>query len=323
MKTGHDSGLTLRLGTRGSRLARAQSAWVATRLERLGHSIETVIVETRGDADRDRPFAQIGAPGLFVRELEHALQAGRVDLVVHSFKDLPSISPPGLIIAAVPERLDPADHLLIRPEALQADRDGDLLPLIEGARVGTASARRRALVRHLRPDVEVGLLRGNVPTRLDKLRRGEHDAILLAGAGLERLDRAGGLDRHDILERRLDPTVFVPAPAQGALALQVRDGGGADGRIRQAVTALDEPAVHRAVTAERELLARAEGDCSLAFGAWCRLDGGMLRMDAVLGTSGGDVRRVGGTGDDPRALAASLAPTLLGRAAGERPEPHP
>lgn len=311
--------MKLRLGTRGSRLARAQSAWVAERLGEHGHEVETVIVETRGDVDGERAFAEIGAPGVFVRELERALQDGRVDLVVHSYKDLPSQSPAGLEIAAVPERLDPADRLLVRADAVDPERrDSDegrsalVLPLAEGAVVGTASARRQALVHDLRADLEVRLLRGNVPTRLDKLRAGDYDAILLAAAGLERLERAGGLDRAGLVEIRLDPAVFVAAPSQGALALQVRD---ADDAVRQSIAALDDAAARRAVRAERHLLARVEGGCHVPFGAYCHaLDGDRLRLDAVYGVEIDGViemRRASGEGDDPIALAESLVPTLL------------
>ncbi|MEM9599293.1 MAG: hydroxymethylbilane synthase [Acidobacteriota bacterium] len=307
--------MKLRLGTRGSLLARTQSGWVGQALIAAGHEVETVVVETRGDQQRDRPFAAIGAPGVFVRELERALEDRRVDLVVHSYKDLPSASPEGLVIAAVPERLDSADRLLARPGAIDLDGAAGPLPLVRGARLGTASARRQALVLDLRPDLEVALLRGNVPTRLAKLVSGEYDAILLAAAGLDRLDRAGGDPRHGVVEMRLDPSVFVPAPSQGALAVQVRDGDdGDDGAIRRAVSALDDAGAHRCVRAERRLLERVEGGCNVPFGAWCRADAeGRLQLDAIFGEGDGVLRRASGQGDDPVALADALAPALLSK----------
>lgn len=305
----------LRLGTRGSRLALSQSTWVAEQLRARGHRVELVTIRTEGDRVQDRAFAQIGQPGVFVRELERALLDGRVDLAVHSYKDLPSAMPEGLVIAAVPERVDVADRLLIRPGAHAPHADG-FLPLTPGARVGTASARRTALLHHFRPDLEVGLLRGNLPRRIEKLLDGEHDAILLAAAGLERMDRDGGLDRGDLVEIRLDPERFVPAPSQGALAVQVRGASDAE----RAVAEIDDPVAHRAVRAERAVLARVEGGCHLAFGAYCRQpaaqnsaaqnsNGAELDVVAVLGSER-RVARAEGRGIDAESLAERLVREL-------------
>lgn len=301
--------MKLRLGTRGSRLAMIQARWVARRLERDGHEAEIVVIRTSGDRVQDRAFAQVGSQGVFSAEIERALVEGRIDVAVHSYKDLPSRSPGGLIVAAVPERVDPADRLLARPEAID---DGGALR--RGARLGTASARRTALWRELRPDVEIDLLRGNLPTRVDRVRDGTFDAIVLAAAGLERIDRAARedpaltLDRGDLIERRLDPEVFVPAPSQGALALQVRED---DAPVRRAVESIDDPAAHGAVRAERELLARVEGGCQVPFGAWCTAGaGGGFVLRAVLERDG-RLRRAEAAGRGPLALVEPVWEALV------------
>jgi hydroxymethylbilane synthase len=293
----------LRIGTRASALARAQTADVARRLEAHGHETETIVISTEGDRVTDRAFTDVGAFGIFVREIEAALIAGRVDVAVHSYKDMPSRSPDGLVVAAVPERVDAADVLLVLPGALAPDRG--LLPLEAGARVGTSAARRKALIGAARPDLAVGLLRGNVPTRVHALVDGRFDAIVLAAAGLARLERAA----HDvaavvpahIVRLRLDPAVFVPAPAQGAVAVQVRSDASA---VREAVAAIDDARTALALRAERTALALAEGGCSLPFGAWCESQpGGILRLIAALGLADGTIARADVTGHDPVALA--------------------
>src|SRR5512135_1713129 len=184
--------MRLRIGTRESALARAQAGDVARRLQAAGHETETIVIATTGDRVVDRAFGQVGSFGVFVREIESALREGRVDLAVHSYKDLPSRSPEGLVIAAVPERLDPADVLLARPEVAEFGAAG--IPLRQGTTVGTAAARRQALLAEARPDLAVGLLRGNVPTRVRALVDGRFGAIVLAAAGLARLERASGND---------------------------------------------------------------------------------------------------------------------------------
>jgi hydroxymethylbilane synthase len=282
----------IRIGTRGSALALTQARHIAGCLAALGCEPVVEVVRTAGDADQVRPFAQVGQPGLFVRELESALLEDRIDVAVHCYKDLPSLSPADLVVAAMPEREDPRDRLLIAPQKHAPERG--LLPLEQGARVGTASARRQALLRHLRGDLACGLLRGNVPTRIAKLVRGEFDAIVLAGAGLERLERAARNGegaapfRGDLIQVDLDPRLFVPAPSQGALALQVRAH---DGRWRETVARLDDERAHRSVRVERELLALVDAGCQVPFGAWCvELEGGEFELHAVLET-GGELRR--------------------------------
>ncbi len=303
--------MKIRLGTRGSRLALVQSGWVAERLRDLGHEVEMITIRTQGDQQQDRAFSQIGQPGVFVREIERALQDERIDLAVHSYKDLPSQGPEDLTIAAVPERLDVADRLLIRESAYTTETDpSGLLPLRESARVGTASARRTALLAHFRPDLHTELLRGNLPRRVERLRDGDFDAILLAAAGLDRLERDGGLDMTGIRQLRLDPWRFVPAPSQGALALQTR----AHDPAEQAAAELDDAVGHRAVRAERAVLSRVEGGCHVAFGAWCRHAEAELEVVAVLG---GDkaMARAEARGRDPEALGDELVVQLKGRLA--------
>lgn len=303
--------MKLRLGTRGSRLALAQSGDVARMFEARGHEVEVQVIKTTGDRDRDRAFVEVGAPGVFVIEIEQALVAGSIDVAVHSYKDLPSKSPVELVVAAVPERVDAADRLLVRPEAHEPAQG--LIPVRRDGVVGTASARRQALLRHFRPDLRAELLRGNLPTRVAKVRDGVFDATLLAAAGLMRLDRTAAtrdpsvaLDRGGVVEVRLDPAVFVPAPSQGALAIQVRR----DAPVRAEVEALDDVAAHRAVRGERALLALVEGGCQVPFGAWARaVDGGLLEMMALLEREvDGAPRlvRAVGRGSDPEALAASM-----------------
>jgi hydroxymethylbilane synthase len=294
----------LRLGTRGSDLARTQSGTVAASLTAAGYDVELTIIKTSGDQNQTALFGSIGAQGVFVREIEQALVEGRIELAVHSFKDLPTKSPPELTVAAVPERVDPADLLLVRRSVL-AGGEKEWIPLAKSAKVGTASARRRVWLKHFRPDLNVEPLRGNVPTRLRKLVDGAYDAIVLAAAGVERLmaeQRLGGLgDLGEIEFVRLDPERFVPAPAQGALALQCRRD---DERALAAVASIDHAPSHAAVLAERDTLARAEGGCDVAFGAYCTRRDGTHELLAMHERSG-VVRTARVRGADPSKLGAT------------------
>lgn len=253
--------MTIRLGTRGSQLALAQAHFTRASLEERGHDVEIVVISTVGDRVTDRPFAQIGPAGVFVREIERALLDDEIDLAVHSYKDLPTASPDGLTIAAVPQRVDPADVVVINGNAY--DPDAPQLPLVQGARVGTSSSRRSALLMHARPDLVIAGIRGNVPTRLQKCAA-EYDATILAAAGLSRLEAEGVDFPQGQRHVRLDPRVFVPAPSQGALGLQTR----AEGPARDAVAALDDPTLRAACDAERAVLSALEGGCDAAIGAW-------------------------------------------------------
>ena len=298
----------LQLGTRGSALAMVQARDVARRLEAAGHAVEIVVQSTSGDRDKQSPFAAVGAPGIFVREIEQSLLDGEIDLAVHCYKDLPSDSPAGLVIAAVPPREDPADVLVTRIECHDGDQPS--LHLKRCAIVGTSAARRQALIKSHRPDVICRELRGNVPTRLKKLRDGEYDAILLAAAGINRLAEGAergeneALDFTGLTQDVLCLEAFVPAPSQGALALQVREG---DDRAAAAAGLLHDPETLRAVTAERELLALVQAGCEAPFGAFCRKlagdDDRALELFAVF-EKDGVVLRSRSTGHNPKLLAS-------------------
>ncbi|MGK0618055.1 hydroxymethylbilane synthase [Meiothermus cerbereus] len=252
--------IRVRIATRGSRLALWQADWVKQKLLRQGAQVELVVVETQGDRE-GLPFAQMQGQGFFTKAVQEALLVGEADLAVHSYKDLPSASPAGLQIAAVPPREDPSEVLLARLHALDEQAPG--LPLRAGVQVGTSAVRRQAQLKHLRPDLELKELRGNVPTRVDKLRRGDYDAILLAQAGLKRL----ALDLSGLYLQVLPPTLLVPAPAQGALALECRQD---DHRLKALLEHLDDPQARRTVAAERGLMQMLAGGCQLALGALAR-----------------------------------------------------
>ena len=290
---------TLRLGTRGSELARTQSGTVAAALEQIGFTIELTIIKTSGDQNTTASFGSIGPQGVFVREIEQALVERRVELAVHSFKDLPTKSPPELTIAAIPERVDAADLLLVRRDALAGSVD-DWLPLKTGARVGTASARRRVWLGHFREDLRIEPLRGNVPTRIRRLEEGGFDAIVLAAAGVERLHAEQRLGA-DIVVLRLDPQRFVPAPAQGALAIQCRRD---ELRVVSALARIDHAPTRAAVTAERDALAHAEGGCDVAFGAHCTAADNHYDLIAMHERAG-VVRTARVAGADPATLGAA------------------
>ena len=303
----------LRLGTRGSELARTQSATVAEALRQAGFDIELTIIKTAGDQNTTATFGSIGPQGVFVREIEQALVERRIELAVHSFKDLPTKSPTELVVAAVPARVDAADLLLVRRSALSGDAGG-WLPLKRGARVGTASARRRVWLTHFRSDLTILPLRGNVPTRVRKLEQGDLDAIVLAAAGVERLqaEQRLGSALTDVEVLRLDPTRFVPAPAQGALAVQCRRD---DATVLAALQRIDHAPSHAAVTAERDALARAEGGCDVAFGAYCVTHAsahGSVHELIAMHERSGRVRAARVQGHDVRALGAAVWAKLDG-----------
>lgn len=255
----------LRLGTRASRLATTQSEWVAERIRSLGHAVELVLVSTHGDVS-DRPLTEIGGTGVFVSALREALLADQIDLAVHSLKDLPVAAAPGLVLAAVPEREDPRDVLVSATGRGLAD-------LPEGALVGTGSPRRAAQLRALASPMVVAPVRGNVDTRIGQVRDGTLDAVVLAAAGLRRLGRI------DEASELLDPEVMLPAPGQGALAVECRDG---DEDVRELLAALDHAETRAAVTAERAVLARLEAGCTAPVAALARVEDGQLRCTALL-----------------------------------------
>jgi hydroxymethylbilane synthase len=247
--------LKLRIGSRGSQLAAWQANHVAGLLRDQGHEVEIVIIKTTGDRAQDVAFAQVGAKGMFTKEIEEALAGKRIDLAVHSLKDLPTELPEPFWLAATPARVDARD-------ALVSARYANLSALPHGARVGSSSARRRAQMQALRPDIEIVEFRGNVDTRLRKLSDGDVDAILLASAGLERLGKT------DWLRQRFEPAEFCPAAGQGALAIETRKD---DAATMEAVAFLDHEDTRFAVTAERAALAALGGGCQVPIGVHCRM----------------------------------------------------
>ena len=293
----------IRIGTRGSALALWQAEHVRARLLALGHESTIQVIVTTGDRVQDRRLDTAGGKGAFLKEIEEAMLAGEVDLAVHSLKDVPVQLPDGLHLAAALERADPRDALLSASGA-------GLAGLPPGARVGTTSLRRRALVRAARPDVRLEDLRGNVDTRVRRLREGRYDAILLALAGLTRLGRAG-----EVTEA-LDAGAFVPAPGQGAIVLECRS----DDKQTGAVAALlhHEPTA-RAVTAERAFLRALGGGCNVPLGAHAVPEGSGLRLRAFVASAQetGALLRGDAAGDEPAALGGKLADELVKKGALE------
>jgi hydroxymethylbilane synthase len=258
----------IKIGTRGSALALAQAHWVADQISgRHPHCrVELVVIKTTGDKIHDVPLAQVGGKGLFIKEIEEALMTGQVDLAVHSLKDMPAVIPEGLLLGAVPPREDWRDVLI-------SERYASLEEIPPGGRLGTGSLRRRAQLLHLRPDLDIMALRGNVDTRLKKMAALGLDGLILAAAGLNRL----GLDR--VRRTPLAETDMLPAVGQGALGLEVRQG---DYRLRELIAFLDDPLTHTAVTGERAFLARLEGGCVIPVAAHGRVAGDSLTLEALI-----------------------------------------
>jgi len=297
--------MRLRLGTRGSLLAVTQSRWVADRITRAsGREVSLEIIRTTGDRLQSRPLSEIGGKGLFTKELDVGLLEGTIDLAVHSLKDLPTQIPQGLSLGAVPEREDPRD-VLIGP----LGRAWTLDTLPPGARVGTSSLRRAALVRATRPDVQVADIRGNLDTRIRKVDEGEFDAIVLAAAGVRRL---GWEER---VSESMDPGAWAPAPGQGALAVVVRTS---DLSRADWLGALDHAPTRVATQAERALLRRLEAGCRLPVGALgFPFEGGMRLKGLVASPDGKRLVRseATGTDGDPDRLGLEVAESLLQRGA--------
>ena len=290
--------MKLRIGTRGSRLALAQSREVADAITASGVETELVTVTTAGDRGADPASDPAGVKGLFVTEIVRALLDGEVDLAVHSAKDLPADDTEGVVIAGVPERASALDVLVTR--------DGDLRP---GARVGTSSIRRRAQVFRLRPDVIVEDLRGNVDTRLRKLGDGEVDALIIAGAGLLRL---GVVPEH---AAPMSLAEMVPAPGQGCLAVQAR---ASDGATIEVLSALDHAASRMALEAERGLMARLGGGCALPLGAFAEsVPRGVRLLAIALSPDGSRIVRTEVDGETPDEVAALAALDLSAGGADE------
>lgn len=250
------------IGSRGSDLALWQVNHVRKQLEVLGHEIEIKVIVTQGDAIQHLSFDKLEGKGFFTKEIETALLEGTIDLAVHSHKDLETNPPKGLMIAAVSEREDPSELLLINKSKVDLNQEWNL---IEKGIIGTSSARRKSQVIRFRPDLEIKDLRGNVPTRIQKLRDGNYDAILLAKAGVDRLQ----LDLSDFHVEVLDPTVVIPAPAQGVLALQIRE---IDTKLFDILQQINHPEVAQRIAVERKVLNLLEGGCQLPLGVYCETE---------------------------------------------------
>jgi hydroxymethylbilane synthase len=299
------------IGSRGSKLALWQANWVKDQLIAGGHQIAIEVIRTAGDKLQSFPLEQpLSASiaqttkGLFIKEIEEALLAGQVDLAVHSLKDLPTVQPEGLILAAVPPREDARDVFISA-----AGKPFEQLP--PGGRVGTSSPRRQSQLRSLRPDLELLAMHGNLDTRLRKLERGDCDALVLAAAGVRRL----GL--HERITGYFTFDQMCPAVGQGALAIEIRQG---EVELARAVRPLDDPATHAAVRAERAMLRRLGGGCQVPIAAYANFETAQLRLRGVVSSL--DSSRVirastAGSEQDPEALGAAVAEELLEQGASE------
>ena len=293
---------TLRIGSRGSKLALWQANHIAALLRSGGHNIEIEIIHTTGDKITDVALAQVGTKGMFTKEIEEALAAGQVDLAVHSLKDLPTGLPPGFEIAAITQREDARDAFCSVHHATIQD-------LPQGARVGTSSLRRQAQMMAVRADLDLHPLRGNVDTRLRKLEEGQYDAIILAAAGLNRL----GKTEH--IKQIIPVDVMCPAAGQGALAIEIRSG---DIATRELLAFLDDSAARAATTCERALLSALGGGCQVPIGAFADVRNGTIQLQAVVASPDGltllrDTRQ--GIVSEPENLGREAGAALLSRGA--------
>jgi hydroxymethylbilane synthase len=290
------------LGTRGSKLAVHQSEWVQARLKELAPHVTVTLrrIQTSGDKILDVPLAKIGGKGLFVKEIEEALLSGEIDLAVHSMKDVPTELPEGLELLCIPFREDPRDALI--------SRDGRMFKeLPHGARVGTSSLRRQSQLLQARPDLSISMLRGNLDTRLKKLREGHFDAIVLAAAGLRRL----GWERE--ITEYLPPEISLPAIGQGALGIE---GRGDDLFLRSLLSGLEHAPTRTMVLAERALLHRLQGGCQVPIAAHATLNGSDVTLEGLVASvDGKEIIRdtVRGTVADPESMGIELAERLLAR----------
>ena len=294
----------LRIGSRGSQLALWQANHISALLRARGHEVEIEIIHTTGDKITDVALAMVGTKGMFTKEIEEAVADGRVDLAVHSLKDLPTELPPGFEIAAITKREDARDAFCSR---LYSNVEN----LPHGARVGTSSLRRQAQLKAIRPDLGIHPLRGNVDTRLRKLEQGEYDAIILASAGLNRLGKT------ELIKQIIPAQIMCPAAGQGALAIEIR---GADSATRQHVEFLNDDAARAATTCERALLNRLGGGCQVPIGAFAEMRNGQLHLEAIVADpDGSKVLRESRDGNfnDPERLGNDVGETLLARGGEE------
>ncbi len=295
---------TLVLGTRASKLALQQSEWFQEQVQAIAPDVTVTLtrIQTSGDKIVDVPLAKIGGKGLFVKEIEEALLSGEIDFAVHSMKDVPTQLPDGLEILCVPPREDSRDALISRMGCLFHD-----LPV--GARVGSSSLRRQSQFLHARPDLRIEMLRGNLDTRLKKLKEGQFDAIILAAAGLRRLGWTEEITEY------LDPHLCLPAIGQGALGIEGRSN---DQFVRSILTRLTHPPTQVAVTAERALLHRLEGGCQVPIAAYATLTNDQLHLEGLVASVDGKTvirDAVQGTRAEAQVLGTRLAERLLARGA--------
>jgi hydroxymethylbilane synthase len=297
------SGATkLRIGSRGSQLALWQANHISALLRARGHEVEIEIIHTTGDKITDVALAKVGTKGMFTKEIEEALAAGRVDLAVHSLKDLPTELPAGFEIAAITKREDPRDAFCSRHYA-------SIEHLPQGSRVGTSSLRRQAQLKAIRPDLDIHPLRGNVDTRLRKLEQGDYAAIILASAGLKRLGKT------ELIQQIIPAEIMCPAAGQGALGIEIRDG---DAATREMLKFLDDPPARAATTCERALLNRLGGGCQVPIGAFAEAKNGKLHLESLVADPDGSrVLRDSRDGSDPEKLGNDAGATLLARGGDE------
>ena len=288
----------LRIGSRGSQLALWQAHHISALLLERGHEVELEIIKTTGDKITDVALAKVGTKGMFTKEIEEALAEGRIDLAVHSLKDLPTELSQGFEIAAVTTRENPRDVFCSRKYESIED-------LPRAARVGTSSLRRQAQLKAVRPDLDIHPLRGNVDTRLRKLEAGEYDAIILAAAGLNRLGKT------QLVRQVIPAEVMCPAAGQGALGIEIRAG---DSMTRQHLAFLDDAAARATTTCERALLNRLGGGCQVPIGAFAEVRDGRLHLEAIVADpDGSKILRESRDGSDPVPLGESVGEILLRR----------
>jgi len=288
----------LRIGSRGSQLALWQANHIAALLRERGHEVELEIIKTTGDKILDVALAKVGTKGMFTKEIEEALADNRVDLAVHSLKDLPTALAPEFAIAAITKRENSRDVLCsVKFESIER--------LPQRAEVGTSSLRRQAQLMAVRPDLQIHPLRGNVDTRLRKLAEGEYDAIILAAAGLYRLGKT------ELVKQVIPPEIMCPAAGQGALGIEIRHG---DERTRQHLAFLDDANARASTTCERALLNKLGGGCQVPIGASADVRGGRIHLDAIVAhPDGSKILRESRAGEDPENLGSEVGETLLRR----------
>ena len=294
----------IRIGTRASALALWQAEWVKTELEKKypGMTVSLTKIKTTGDKILDVPLAQVGGKGLFVKEIEEAMLEGEIDIAVHSMKDVPTFFPDGLHLSCITKREDPRDALLTRNNVTFNN-------LPKGANVGTSSLRRQAQLMHVRPDFVIHQLRGNVDTRLRKLKEGQFDAIILAAAGVKRLGLADNVSEY------IDPEISLPAIGQGALGIECRVD---DRELNDLIAFFNHAETRTCVTGERALLRRLEGGCQVPIACYGQIKGGALHLTGLVGSVDG--KRIikdslEGAPEKAEKLGVTLAEKLLSRGA--------